>query len=170
MHADSMLLATRGMRSPVPKTYDFTFTQDYIHVSGRDATLPPSVRPMVIKFCVFHPLHFPSTRDFPLRDVDLSPTGDGRGNLSPCFARRENERKRWRTVENAGRKGGREEGGTSSSSRSFHESFRAARVFPPLKAADRNSGIAFNGQRDSLRDRPGGGTFNVGIARAVRGD
>lgn len=67
-----------------------------------------------------------------------------------------------------GRKGGG--GGTSSSRRSFHESFRAARVFPPLKAADRNSGIAFNGQRDSLRDRPGGGTFNVGIARAVRGD
>lgn len=70
--------------------------------------LPSSVRPMVIKFCVFHPLHFPSTRDFPLRDVDLSPTGDGLGKPVACFARRENERKRWRTVENAGRKGGRE--------------------------------------------------------------
>lgn len=70
--------------------------------------------------------------------------------------------------------GRREEGsgeadGTTSSRRSFHESFRGT-SFPPLKAADRNGGIAFNGQRDSLRDRPGGGTFNVEIARAVRGD
>lgn len=125
MPGDTVLLATRGMRSnTVSSTYDSP-CQDYIHVLGLRRH-PPCLSPTVIKFCVFH--RPPSSTHLLLSKLLTYRLGLKRG-CPLCFAPRETMVE---TMEGVSVEGVGGRGGTSSSRRSFHESFRGT-SFPPLK-------------------------------------
>lgn len=105
MPADTVLLATRGMRSnTVSSTYDSP-CQDYIHVLGLRRH-PPCLSPTVIKFCVFHRPPFFHTPP-PLEAVDLSPRLET--GLPPLFRSAGNDGGNDGSFGGGGRRAGRNE-------------------------------------------------------------